>query len=546
MPLATNTGPRADFAPPAGRENAAIPGESGQFAEEFRTFSQDGENEEADSGDERLTDGPRSNTAPALPIWNPIWYAFPAATRAVAATDWAKSAGFGEFSTLKGGTLLAGDSFLPGTPASGDPVPVLAEAARAESGDGMAGVVPLEGASREGSELLDRPGPASEEHKVEGFDLAASEWTRNEEFPMAVDAAGQLSQLPNQPPNQSPPSVLGVDVPEGVRAPPDSVTIPRPTVARHAAAPRPESHLPAGGFEAEGLGGVDLPNRVQPVGSGDPPFELHPVSFIARVTPVDTPPVLEVPAAVEVERSKAEATPESGPRFGAMVRADSEQPDRPAPTLDASLPGESGSAGGGQETDGGAGGDRREKSQLFEPDGDRWARPPAGVEPGSAMTAPSMDVGRPVASISAERPKEGPVVAVQAPLPELPVERVSAPPRELVLTIPSGQEGDGVLASVHVRDQNGAVEIAVRTPDEQLSTSLQESLPDLVTRLEAHGAEASAARGDQAEGQGPDWGGGQDRQPEGRSDDGQSRGKPRVQREKRQAEWQSSLRLAAH
>jgi len=169
------------------------------------------------------------------------------------------------------------------------------------------------------------------------------------------------------------------------------------------------------------------------------------------------------------------------------------------------------------------------------------------------MTALSTDSGRPVTSHSAERPKESPLVAVAAPLLELPVERVSAPPRELVLTIPSGQEGEGVLASVHVRDQNGAVEIAVRTQDAQLSTSLQESLPDLVTRLEAYGAEASATRGDQSEGQGTDWGGALDRQPEGqpeghpegRSDEGQSRRQPREQRERRQAAWRASFASAA-
>jgi hypothetical protein len=93
-----------------------------------------------------------------------------------------------------------------------------------------------------------------------------------------------------------------------------------------------------------------------------------------------------------------------------------------------------------------------------------------------------------------------------------------------------------------VRDQNGAVEIAVRTPDTQLSNSLQDGLPDLVTRLEAQGTQASATRGDQQPDSGSRDDTRQDRPPQ-EQHDGQQ-GQPREQRRQRQARWQASLGLA--
>ena len=146
--------------------------------------------------------------------------------------------------------------------------------------------------------------------------------------------------------------------------------------------------------------------------------------------------------------------------------------------------------------------------------------------------------------------------ATPGPAPE----RLTAAPRELVLTIPGSADGDGVLASVHVRDRNGAVEIAVRTPDAQLSSSLQDGLPELVARLETQGTTASASRGEGADGGPPDGsstpdGQRQERQPpEGQRGQGQhaeDRGEPRGQpqlrerRQERQARWQASLGLAS-
>ena len=146
--------------------------------------------------------------------------------------------------------------------------------------------------------------------------------------------------------------------------------------------------------------------------------------------------------------------------------------------------------------------------------------------------------------------------ATPGPAPE----RLTAAPRELVLTIPGSADGDGVLASVHVRDRNGAVEIAVRTPDAQLSSSLQDGLPELVARLETQGTTASASRGEGADGGPPDGsstpdGQRQERQPpEGQrgqgqhaEDRGEPRGKPqlRERRQERHARWQASLGLAS-
>ena len=168
------------------------------------------------------------------------------------------------------------------------------------------------------------------------------------------------------------------------------------------------------------------------------------------------------------------------------------------------------------------------------------------------------------------------------PMPELAPERLTAAPRELVLTIPGSSDGEGVLASIHVRDHNGAVEIAVRTPDAQLSSSLQDGLPELVARLESQGTTANATRGDQMSGGatngGPtDWsgmqdgqrqegqrqegqpqkeqtgqgpgGGGRDERQQHPEDRGQPRGQPGSQirelRQQRQARWQASLGLAS-
>lgn len=167
------------------------------------------------------------------------------------------------------------------------------------------------------------------------------------------------------------------------------------------------------------------------------------------------------------------------------------------------------------------------------------------------------------------------------PAPEPAPERLTAAPRELVLTIPGRTDGEGVLASVHVRDRHGAVEITVRTPDAQLSSSLQDGLPELVARMETQGTTASATRGDQMSGgpadggpadgsgmqdgqpqerhpqegrtgQEPGGGGRDERQPHPEDRDrpgGQPGGQPgsqlREPRQQRQARWQASLGLAS-
>ncbi len=131
--------------------------------------------------------------------------------------------------------------------------------------------------------------------------------------------------------------------------------------------------------------------------------------------------------------------------------------------------------------------------------------------------------------------------AAEVVLPDLPAERLTAPPRELVLTIPSG-DNDGLVASVHVKDANGAVEIAVRTPDSQLSNSLQEGLPDLVSRLETPGFDASASRGDPGDHQPTDWSGAQERD---RPSQEERRGQPRQRQQERRARWQAALGATA-
>ena len=116
-----------------------------------------------------------------------------------------------------------------------------------------------------------------------------------------------------------------------------------------------------------------------------------------------------------------------------------------------------------------------------------------------------------------------------------------------------------MLASVHVRDQNGAVEVSVRTPDAGLSNSLQDGLPDLVRQLEAPGFTASATRGDSPAGHDSDPNTSQDGRPDGResgrqdSRSGQDRRQhqeaeprrsPSEQRRERLARWRESLGLA--
>lgn len=151
-------------------------------------------------------------------------------------------------------------------------------------------------------------------------------------------------------------------------------------------------------------------------------------------------------------------------------------------------------------------------------------------------------VGPSAADVTAgAAPDPAPVSASEVLLPEVPAERLTAPPRELVLTIPSA-DNDGLMASVHVKDANGAVEIAVRTPDSQLSNSLQEGLPDLVSRLETPGFEASASRGDQGDHQPTDWSGAQERD---RPAQEERRGQSRQRQQERRVRWQAALGATA-
>ena len=215
--------------------------------------------------------------------------------------------------------------------------------------------------------------------------------------------------------------------------------------------------------------------------------------------------------------------------------------------------------------------------------------PDGAGDPSFGLPGQSASSGSPLLSQSGSLGKGATVELPQVarPTPETAPERLTAAPRELVLTIPATSDGEGVLASVHVRDQNGAVEIAVRTPDAQLSSSLQESLPELVARLEANGTNASATHGDPAgdpsNGGASDWLGAQDRQArdgpqprdghqsrdeqprdeqnsqgrgggrDERQQHPEDRGQPRGQpgeltgelRKERQARWQASLGLAS-
>ena len=202
-----------------------------------------------------------------------------------------------------------------------------------------------------------------------------------------------------------------------------------------------------------------------------------------------------------------------------------------------------------------------------ERDGSFWAPASHVPDPGAPGSGQGMAGADGAPSGSKPRLNEVPAETALERLPERLLERLTAPPREMVLTIPH-QDGEGVLASIQVRDRNGAVEIAVRTPDAQLSRSLQDGLPDLVARLETYGTGASAMRGDQPGGGATDWNGAQDgqspdgRQRQGRGDGGQDQrhqnpqdpGQPRGQpdqrvsqpheRRERQARWQASLGLA--
>jgi hypothetical protein len=275
-----------------------------------------------------------------------------------------------------------------------------------------------------------------------------------------------------------------------------------------------------------------------------------PLSFVARIVPSPEAVTGEL-AAGEAGRDEA-PMPARVPQFEAATTS-SQIKFPPAPKADF---GEGGPGGGsetpmvavaagrpettGQEPEDRRGGDDRPQPHL------RGPEPPAASRSVfvHAINASDMPMGEAVipASDTAELPP-----ALSPGEMDPPPERLSAPPRQLNLTIPSRREGETV--SVQVRDQNGAIEIAVRTPDARLSTSLQDSLPDLVTRLEAHGGSASAtaagsgdppADGGSRDGQGPppDRESGSGGETHQRQD---PRGESQQHRRRRQAEWEASF-----
>ena len=416
---------------------------------------------------------------------------------------------------------------------------------------------------------LDGPG-TDEKTAPEGFLLDAREWLPVSDAQAAWTAVDGSSTDP-----------IPVAIPSPIAQPPVFDRLSRPPAPTSTGRPLPpDSHGPTAR-----LAGVNLENTLPGAGAIQ-----DPVSFVVRVA--EERPLLggsspELPKLRDPE-TLVGSRPETGDRPSlekALGRAREGSFDRvgkdPGTVLVRSMAALDSSVGGQAE-----GGDphhhpfAREESALPNEipragggrDFSSWV-PGHGAEMAGQLTPNESGSGTGVTTAKLHETAEL--------TPELAPERLTAAPRELVLTIPGSSDGEGILASVHVRDHHGSVEIAVRTPDAQLSSSLQDGLPELVARLETQGAAASATRGDQMSGGeaggGPaDWSGMQDGprqegQPqEGRAgqepggggrgerqqhpeERGQPRGQPdgqpggqiRELRQQRQARWQASLGLAS-
>ena len=276
-----------------------------------------------------------------------------------------------------------------------------------------------------------------------------------------------------------------------------------------------------------------------------------PLAFSARLDPA--PGLAGVPEPLAEGVVIAEAARVAGPAAAASARAEApsrvsqlESADRlaganPVVSPPAAVAGEAGPNSGTLDSER-QGGERQPVAQEASP-----------KETGASLLATGANLA-PSGGFPPGRAQVPGAMVESAPLsaPEPAPERLLPAPRELVLTLPAGENGS--LTRVHVRDANGAVEVAVRTSDSQLSSSLQDGLPDLVRHLEAPGFAASATRGDTSDGPPADGSsaGGQDRerqdQPSSRDGQGgnqsQARGQPGEQRRERLARWRESLGLA--
>ncbi len=419
------------------------------------------------------------------------------------------------------------------------------------------------------AKALDGPG-ADEKTAAEGFQLDPREWL-------------QVKPLSHDAPRDAPAAWTAVDgsstdpIPVAISSPiaqaPGFDQQPRPPAPTSTGRPLPDSHGPTAslaGATAEntlpGSRGIEAAVSIvvrlaqeQPLLGGSSP-ELpkpdDPATLAGSMPKTSGGPFLEK----ALERAREGSFDRAGKDAGTVV------PVRSMAMLDSSA---------GSQADGSDPHHHpfaREESALLNEipgagggrDFSAWM-PGHGAEMAGQLTPNETGAGTGITTTKLQETVEA--------TPEAAPERLTAPPRELVLTIPGSADGEGVLASVHVRDHHGAVEIAVRTPDAQLSSSLQDGLPELVARLETQGAVASATRGDQMSGGdaggGPaDWSGMQDgRRQEGQPPEGQAgqepgsgrggerqqhpqdRGQPggqiRELRQQRQARWQASLGLAS-
>ncbi len=587
-------------------------GASGQLAEEETRSPEESADESADS---------RSsfNSTPVQPLWNSIWPGLPnpalhgLATVAAryetgAAVDSGRAASLRTDGLLAGGNFLSGGLWSPQIVAPLGPASGLALGGPWSSASSSAGTLP--GAKDGEADVAAPPFAASLAFGADlrlpaGWAPAAAEVTEPGEGAPFLPVARSDSPEPNRSP-QDAESILpqregfalnsneweairgrgdGSSAPEtsGLTAPASGAlvtTLPAPQfqdITRAPHEPRRESTdgiqrsvpsglangLPAFQGQLEGLHDGQAAAQLATLAGQPNPgkaFAEGPVSFMARVLPAAGATLADAVTEPLNAGRPASDSPASGPQRNRIEPL--------APLAEGSGPAASPRPG---SRDAGPG---EEQHRSPERDDSTNAALPQRRAP-EASPSGWMTSG-PVAD-SIGPPHREPTTAVPPLLrpqvtPDVPLERLVAPPKELTLTIPANAQGEGVLASVHVRDQNGAVEIAVRTPDARLSSSLQDGLPDLVTRLEAHGSEATVTRGDawranpsvatgasdrrdapgnqdggqnSRDARGQHSPGGQTGGQTGGQSRGQSGGQPREPRRERQVRWQASLGTAS-
>ncbi len=518
--------------------------------------------------DPGVGDEPRAVVTPAPPIWNPIWYALPPISLLEAAAvppvggpevapGLADSSARASAHPASGDQLSADAKILPEevlapgmvlvtpplTEAPGAPAVASAPAVSVAQGPWPATAQPMAVPPAE-VELVELPATARPLalSPVPGPRLAPAvedepATERLELAPSGLDPGlKSLLSSPEAPPTLANPNPDRSPEPRGA---PSSLDAGPTAADRFSSAGPPDSRMALGITKAGWLA-------------------LLPLAFSARLDPVpgvaEAPEVPEVPELVAVaERGQGAgaAAPALLPALlSGLAREDARPSDGLAPSepLPIASPVATFPAAEGGE----AGPDSGARDGERPLEGPRGERPPAITgahkgEPG-AIFAPSG--GFEPARATSPGAKLGPATLTAPAAPELAPERLLPAPRELVLTLPAGE--DGSLTRVHVRDHNGAVEVAVRTSDSQLSHSLQDGLPDLVRHLESPGFAASATRGDSPE----------DSSYEGQSNEGQSyegqnqpregrdgsgdhaRGQPGEQRRERLARWRESLGLS--